>query len=226
MQYRTRQIEKRLAALARHFKVVLITGARQVGKSTLLAHAFPGVKMITFDPIQDVYGARLDPDLFLDNFPPPLILDEIQFAPELLPAIKRRVDRADAPGQYFLSGSQQLALLRGITESMAGRVGMLHLAPMTPLEAAGLGGEQPWLERYLAGTQDPGALVRGHLPTPEGLARELWRGLLPGTLDLPNDVLPDYFHSYVETYIQRDIRLQGEIRDVMAFARFISLAAP
>jgi predicted AAA+ superfamily ATPase len=224
MDYRPRQIATRLTELARHFKVVLLTGARQVGKSTLLSRTFPELKMLTFDPLQDLFGARRDPDLFLDNFPPPLILDEIQFAPELLPAIKRRVDRSDAPGQYFLSGSQQLAVLKGVSESMAGRVGILHLSPMTLHEAAGRGSEQPWLERYLAGEVDPAALTSGLLPVEGGPARQLWRGMLPATLDLPDSILPDYFGSYVETYIQRDIRQQAEIRDVMAFARFVSLA--
>ena len=134
MKYRTRHLEKRLHALARHFKCVLVTGARQVGKSTLLAHAFPNLKSVTLDPIQDRFGVRRDPDLFLDNFPAPLIVDEIQFAPELLPALKRRMDQNAAPGQYFLSGSQNLALLRSVTESMAGRVGVLQLGVMTPLE--------------------------------------------------------------------------------------------
>ncbi|MBI2435321.1 MAG: AAA family ATPase, partial [Candidatus Hydrogenedentes bacterium] len=135
--------------MARHFKGVLVVGARQVGKSTLLAHLFPKVKRVTFDPLQDVLGARRDPDLFLDNFAPPLILDEIQFVPELLPALKRRMDENPAQGQYLLSGSQQLALLRTVTESMAGRVGILHLGTLTPLEMEDAGGEEPWLKGYL-----------------------------------------------------------------------------
>ena len=78
MEYLTRHAESKLGRLARHFKVVLVTGARQVGKSTLLRHALPDIKMVVFDPGQDLYGARQDPDLFLDSFPPPAILDEIQ----------------------------------------------------------------------------------------------------------------------------------------------------
>ena len=126
MRYRTRRAESRLAEMAQHFKVLLVTGARQVGKSTLLRHVFPGMREFTFDPDQDLFGARADPDLFLDNFPAPLLLDEIQHAPELLPAIKRRVERNDAPGQYLLSGSQNLMVLRQVSESMAGRVGILQ----------------------------------------------------------------------------------------------------
>jgi predicted AAA+ superfamily ATPase len=103
--YKKRGLEERLLSFAEHFKVVLLTGARQVGKSTLLARLFPEVRRFVFDPLQDLYGARRDPDLFLDQFPPPLILDEIQYAPELLPSIKRRVDESGKPGDYLLSGS-------------------------------------------------------------------------------------------------------------------------
>jgi hypothetical protein len=224
MQYRTRHIERHLLAMAEHFKAVLVTGARQVGKSTLLAHLYPQIKRITFDPVQDLYGARRDPDLFLDNFPAPLVLDEIQFVPELLPALKRRMDGNPAPGQYFLSGSQQLAVLRNITESMAGRVGILRLGGLTPLERQGFGGDHPWLERYFEHPAEPGHYVREAPAFEEGLFRALWRGAMPGTLDLPDALIPDYYHSYFSTYIERDIRLQGEIRDVMEFSRFVGLA--
>lgn len=225
MHYRERQVEERLRKLAAHFKVVLVTGARQVGKSTLLSHVFPGVESIVFNPLRDHLGARTDPDLFLDNFPAPLILDEIQFAPELLPAIKLRVDRSDTPGQYLLSGSQQMGVLRDVSESMAGRAALLRLDPMTPLEAGGFGGKQPWLERYLNGEQNPSSLAGEQLPVRDSLVRQIWHGLLPGTLDLPDDMLPDYFQSYHETYIQRDVRRQADIRDVAMFSRFTSLAA-
>ncbi len=149
MNYRNRHAEKRLLQLKSFFKVVLVTGARQVGKSTLLAHLFPHIKMIVFDPVQDIYGARQDPDLFLNNFPPPLILDEIQFVPELLPAIKRRVDQFDSQGQYFLTGSQNLGMLSSIAESLAGRVGILPLEGMTLYELLGMGKQNSWLPTYL-----------------------------------------------------------------------------
>jgi len=151
-------------------------------------------------------------------------LDEIQFVPELFPALKRRMDARPEPGQYFLSGSQQLALLRNVTESMAGRVGLVGLGAMTLSEAEGFGGEAPWLERYLEFPGEPSRYIQGLLPFSEGVFRRLWRGLLPGTLELPDELIPDYFHSYLSTYIERDIRLQGEIRDVMEFVRFIGLA--
>ena len=92
MKYRPRIAENKIKNFAANSKVVLVTGARQAGKSTLLKHSFPDHKTVVFDIYTDLYGARKDPDLFLNNFPAPLILDEIQNAPELTSAIKRRVD--------------------------------------------------------------------------------------------------------------------------------------
>jgi predicted AAA+ superfamily ATPase len=96
-----RHLEPKLQKMAASFKIVLLEGARQVGKSTLLTHLFPEAKVFVFDPFQDLYGARRHPDLFLNQFEPPLILDEIQFVPELLPALKRKVDHSNKKEQYF-----------------------------------------------------------------------------------------------------------------------------
>ncbi len=225
MNYRDRHAEKRLLYLKDFFKVVLITGARQVGKSTLLAHLFPDIKMVVFDPIQDLYGARQDPDLFLNNFPSPLILDEVQFAPELLPALKRRVDRIESPGQYLLTGSQNLGMLRSVAESMAGRVGILSLDGMTAYELAGLGKREGWLSAYLNDPDSLPMLVTGTISPFQNLAQILWRGALPGLLDAPDEIVPDYFRSYVQTYVERDVRLMENIRELAAFGRFLGLAA-
>ena len=224
MRYRTRHAERKLKLLAQHFKAVLVTGARQVGKSTLLSHVFPDVKQVVFDPVQDVYQARSDPDLFLDSFPPPAILDEIQFAPELLSALKRRVDRSEAPGQYFLSGSQNLAVLRSVSESMAGRVGILHLEGMTLDEMLGHGAESGWLEHYL--TQPDSLCERsvGIRREAGSLTRCLWRGGLPGLLDAPDELVPDFFTSYVQTYVERDVRRMEDVRELADFGRLIGLA--
>lgn len=223
MKYRNRHAEKTLARMKAFFKVVLVTGARQVGKSTMLSHLLPEVKMIVFDPVQDIYGARQDPDLFLDNFPPPLILDEVQFVPELLPALKRRVDQLEAPGQYILTGSQNLGMLRSVAESMAGRVGILPLDGMTVYEICGRGSQNGWLSRYL---DDPDSLmgsVAGTIGDFQNVSRSLWRGSLPGLLDAPDEMVPDYFRSYVQTYVERDVRLMEDIRELATFGRFLAL---
>ena len=111
MKFLPRHLGNKILSAAKHFKVILLLGARQTGKSTLLRHILPNVKMIVFDPVQDLYDVRKDPDKFLDLFPPPLILDEVQFVPELLSALKRRVDqkertRRTRPGRNVQSGGQ------------------------------------------------------------------------------------------------------------------------
>ena len=121
MQYLPRHLEKQILEASKYFKGLLLLGARQAGKSTLLTHLFPKIKAVVFDPIQDLYQARKDPELFLASFPAPLILDEVQYVPELLPALKRKMDQQEAKGQYFLTGSQNFSVLRTIAESMAGR---------------------------------------------------------------------------------------------------------
>jgi len=183
---------------------------------------------VVFDPVQDLHGARSDPDLFLDSFPPPLILDEVQYAPELLPALKRRVDRLDERGRYLLTGSQNLAVLETVAESLAGRVGILPLQAMTRAELGDEGHARGWLADYL---DDPASLLdlyRGPPsadPPAERLTRTLWRGGLPGLLDAPDSIVPDWFRSYVETYVQRDVRTMEDVRELATFDRFLGLSA-
>ena len=127
MEYRQRHLEGKLARLRRAVPVVLVLGARQAGKSTLLSHVAPDAARVVFDPVIDIGNARQDPELFLDQYPPPVILDEVQYVPDLLAVIKRRADEDRRPGQYLLTGSQNPMLLESVSESMAGRVAVLDL---------------------------------------------------------------------------------------------------
>lgn len=222
--YHNRLIEQKVLLLAQHFKVVLLVGARQVGKSTLLQHLFPDIKHFLFDPVQDFYGVRADPDLFLNNFPAPLLLDEIQFVPELLSAIKRRVDLSSQPGQYFLTGSQNLSVLRNVSESLAGRVAIVHLGSMTSAELM----NEPhgnWLNSYLLQPEKILQNSKGLLALSSNLFQMIWRGGYPGLLNKPNELLPDYFTSYVQTYLERDVRLIDNIKDLHQFDRFMSMTS-
>ena len=222
--YHSRLIEHKLARIAEFNKIVLLVGARQVGKSTLLQHLFPNVKRVLFDPVQDFYNVKNDPDLFLNNFSSPLILDEIQFVTELLPALKRHVDESNQAGQYYLTGSQNLSMMKQVSESLAGRVSILQLGSMTPAETVNHV-TTPWLIDYL---KDPAAWLRGKntlLPLSQSLFEMIWRGGLPGILGMPNELLSNYFSSYVQTYLERDIRLIDQIKDLHQFDRFIGLAS-
>ncbi|MBM4395260.1 MAG: ATP-binding protein [Deltaproteobacteria bacterium] len=226
MPYFPRHLEAKLRSFASFFKAVLVVGARQVGKSSLLGATFPGHRTVVFDALADVNGARRDPDLFLKNFPPPLVLFEVQYAPELLSALKRRLEQETQAGRYLLTGSHQLAVMRGVAESMAGRVGILQLPAMTPSEMAGRGAEPDnfiaeWVSRH--GEIGPDVPIR---PDPEGgLARFLWRGCMPGLLAAPDDLVPPYFASYTATYIERDVRMLGDVRSLSDFDRFLRLVA-
>jgi len=111
MHYIDRLITKKLMRMVDYFPSVVVVGARQVGKSTMLKHLFPNYSYVLFDPFVDVQNARADPDLFLDNQRLPIILDEVQYAPEVVSAVKRRIDRDKKPGQYLLTGSQQWGVI-------------------------------------------------------------------------------------------------------------------
>ena len=226
MNYKTRINEDLIKNFSKLFKIIFLVGARQVGKSSLFSHLFPQNKVFVFDPIQDLFNVRKNPDLFLKDFKPPVILDEIQFVPELLPSLKRYADMSDAKGQYFLTGSQQLSILKSVSESLAGRVVIIPVGPMTPHEMyAKFDKEQNWFLRYL---KNPETFFTDQLtkitiaPT---RIEAIWRGGMPGTIDLPNDALPAYFSSYVQTYVERDVRLLENIEDLSNFGRFIALVA-
>ena len=225
MNFLPRHLEKRILSAAKHFKIILLLGARQTGKSTLFAHLLPGIKTFVFDPVQDLYDARKDPDRFLDLFPPPLILDEVQFVPELLAALKRRVDQSDRMGQYYLTGSQNFSLLKSISESMAGRVAIFHLDPFTPLELVGLGEQTGWLDRYLSNPQEFIHSPHPNIPRLAPLNEFLFRGTYPRATTLPISELEPFFLSYVQTYVERDVRLVENIENLTLFGDFLRLTA-
>ena len=149
MKYKNRISTNKLNKLVQHFSVVVVSGARQVGKSTLLKHQFPEWDIVVFDPIMDVGNAKSDPELFLANHPTPLILDEIQYCPELISSIKRLVDEDKRPGLYILTGSQQWSVLKSISESLAGRAVFLDLEGFSLSEISESSTVSSWLERYL-----------------------------------------------------------------------------
>jgi len=232
MKYRQRALESKLTALAEHFPAVVVTGARQAGKSTLLTRLF-GKKSrhFVFDPVTDEFGARRDPQFFLQQHKTPLILDEIQYAPELLAVIKKQIDKNRSPGQFYLTGSQNLSVIKSISESMAGRAVMVDLDAMTVPERKGDAESCKgfWLEEILAEGKNFKSIKKlthsGAAPKNSPLFKTLWRGGYPGTLDLPDRFLADYFRSYVRTYVERDIRVLAEVSSQQTFSRFFGLVA-
>jgi len=224
--YYPRSITKRLYQLLETFPVVVITGARQVGKSTLLLNTI-GKKadVVVFDPVVDVENARQAPELFLNNRPPPLVLDEIQYAPELVASIKRRIDKDRSPGQYVLTGSQQWGVIKSMAESLAGRAVFIDLDAFSLAEISGAGLDGSWLESWL---DDPEAFLAGKpgkVDLKTTLYEQLWRGGLPEAQFLPLEMIPDFHAAYQRTYIERDVRLLADVSDWQLFGRFVRLAA-
>ena len=209
--YIRRLLTDKLYKLAESFPVVVISGARQVGKSTLLQNTL-GIEaeIVVFDPVIDVENARQDPELFLNNHPTPLILDEIQYAPELVASIKRRVDLDRAPGQYILTGSQQWGVMKSMSESLAGRAVFLDLYSFCLLEISQSNFTRPWIVRWLDSPDIFLTKRQSRLPQETTLYEQLWRGFLPEPQFLSSDVIPDFLTAYQRTYIERDVRPLAE----------------
>ena len=223
--YLDRQLSSKLHRLVEAFPVTVISGARQVGKTTLVRHLFPGYDYVVFDPTIDIENARREPDLFLRNHPAPLILDEIQYAPEVVAALKRRVDAGGAQaGEYLVTGSQQWQVMRSLSESLAGRAAFLDLEGLSLQEMAGCGGTPCWLENWLEDAAGCVAAWSRDVP-PRPLWDWLWRGFLPGVQTLTNDLVPDFWAGYQRTYIERDARLAGEVNDWQQFGLFLHLVS-
>lgn len=216
----------RLRELFAYFPIVVVSGARQVGKTTLLHEVFlPEADYVVFDPVLPVAGAREDPDLFLENRRTPLILDEIQYAPEVVAALKRKVDRERGPGRYLLTGSQQWSVMKTLAESLAGRAVFLDLENLSLAELAGRGESRPWLQDFLEQGESALTPARPRLPLPHSTFETLWRGGMPGLIGAPRSVVPAFHDAYQRTYVERDVRLAADIADRDAFARFVRLAA-
>lgn len=182
---------------------VLVTGARQAGKSSLLQRSFPGHRYVTLDRSIEAAQAQENPTAFLDRHGTPLIIDEIQYAPDLFREIKIRIDTArDLPGQFLLTGSQTFPLMAGIRESLAGRVRLLQLYTLSAAELRGEGSFQQ--------TQVDEIIWRGGYP-------ELWKRI---GLDVS-----DFYEDYVGTYLERDLRHIVAVREVHQFRIFLGLLA-
>ena len=192
MKYLPRCLGEEILSAVRHFPAILVTGPRRSGKTTLLRHLFPKATHILLEDQDIVARVKSDPRGFLENLREPVLLDEIQNAPELLNYIRTRIDKApEKHGRWFLTGSQEAPLMKGVTESMAGRVAVFQLFPFSSEESSKV------------------SLLHGGFP--EVLAR-------PAAANI-------WFRSYMQTYLERDVRSVRSIRDLTTFRRFIALLA-
>jgi predicted AAA+ superfamily ATPase len=199
MKYYRRNIEDAVTKAARQFRVLVLTGMRQTGKSTLLQHLFQNThRYVSLDNPRDLKLAQDDPELFFDEYKEPLIIDEIQYAPQLVPYIKIRADRSGKKGQFILTGSQQFAMMHNLRETLAGRAAIFNLLPMAVTEARG--STQNYLFRAMNGSYPE--LVAGPSHDPER-----------------------WFGSYVATYLERDVQPLYRLEKITHFRDLLFLLA-
>jgi predicted AAA+ superfamily ATPase len=219
MKYIRRAIEPILQRSGRTFKTVLVTGPRQVGKTTILKETFKGIPEITFDDKMQLRSAKEDPALFIRDNPPPMILDEVQYAPDLFPEIKMVCDRTKEYGRYFLTGSQQYNMMKNVSESLSGRVAIHELQGLSMREIKATDFNRPFVP-----TDDYFEERKKSLAGYDDIWRRIHRGSNPELQD-PEVDWSTYWSSYVRTYIERDVRQIINIKDETAFLTFLTSVA-
>lgn len=224
MQYIHRTLERKFLKMSSFFKAVLVTGARQVGKTTMLKHLAENENRtyVSMDNQMARALAKTDPVLFFQTYKPPIIIDEIQKAPELFEQIKIMCDETDERGLFWLTGSQQYHMISNIRETLAGRIGILELYSLSKNETDNIifPNELDFtldclLERQKVSGKNDITDIFDHI----------WRGGMPAALDADEEQRQEYFNSYIETYLMRDVSEEGGITDTVRFRRFLNACA-
>ena len=224
--YITRHMEKPVMELNEQYPVLLLTGPRQVGKTTMLEHLIEvegkGRKKVSLDDLTLRELAKTDPKMFFQLYQPPLLIDEVQYAPELFPYIKIMVDERHQPGDFWLTGSQLFKMMKGVQESLAGRVALLHLSPLSQSEIMKRPPEPPFsLELPLLSERQNG---RQMLNTPEVFQR-IHQGGMPALVTGTYSNASIFYSSYIDTYMERDVRRLSNDIDSLKFLRFLRSVA-
>ena len=224
--YITRHKEKPVMELNEQYPVLLLTGPRQVGKTTMLEHLIEvegkGRKKVSLDDLTLRELAKTDPKMFFQLYQPPLLIDEVQYAPELFPYIKIMVDERHQPGDFWLTGSQLFKMMEGVQESLAGRVALLHLSPLSQSEIMKRPPEPPFsLELPLLSERQNG---RQMLNTPEVFQR-IHQGGMPALVTGTYSNASIFYSSYIDTYMERDVRRLSNDIDSLKFLRFLRSVA-
>lgn len=220
MNFYQRQMQPLLQNLIQQFPTILVTGPRQVGKSTLLQHIGEDYQYVTFDDPLLLNQARNDPTLFMLNHSGKLILDEVQYAPELFSSLKLAIDKQKTSGLFLLSGSQAFQLMQNVTESLAGRIAVLKLQGFSLREIQQLDFYQPFVpnREYIVAREK-------HFKPVENIWEMIHRGYMPRLYEQEMN-WEIYYSSYVSTYIERDVRALTNISSITDFTRFmVAIAA-
>lgn len=224
MKYVKRELERKFLKMNDNFKAVLVTGARQVGKTTMLKHLAEGTNRtyVSLDNRMARDLAKSDPVLFFQTYQPPILIDEIQKAPELFEQIKIICDESEEKGLFWITGSQQYQMMKQVRETLAGRIGILNLYSLSQREKQGIIFEEG-LDFSLQGL-----LKRKQFFEKNNIIdvfNHIWTGGMPDIQDVDNEIRNEYFNSYVETYLMRDATEVGGISDTVKFSKFLSACA-
>lgn len=220
MAYITRELERKFLKLNGFFKAILVTGARQVGKTTMLKHLAEGTNRtyVSLDNAMIRDLAKSDPVLFFQTYKPPILIDEVQKAPELFEQIKVICDESDEKGLIWLTGSQQYGMMKKIRETLAGRIGILELYSLSEREKNGIVFDDE-LDFSLE------ALRKRRLRVPKNdvinVFNHIWEGGMPGVIGVDDELRGEYFNSYIDTYLMRDVAEAGGITDAVKFRKFL-----
>ena len=220
--YIKRHMESAIKKNADMFGAVLVTGARQIGKTTLLKEVSQDISYISLDDPILLRSAREEAGTFFKDNPPPVFIDEIQYAPNLFRYIKMLVDTTKKNGLFFLSGSQQFKMMKNVSESLAGRLGILNLPGLSLREICGVDCNRAFLptDEYFAERRD-----NAKTAPYKDIWKIIWRGCMPKLCADPSYDWGMYYGAYVKTYIERDVRDLAQVGDELKFVQFMTLMA-
>ena len=217
--YVKRNIEDAISMATANFPVVMLTGPRQVGKTTVIKNCDQNRKYVTLDNLSDRKLAVEDPELFLQKYQPPVLIDEVQYAPNLFSAIKVEVDQKQRNGMYWLTGSQQFHLMKNVSETLAERIAILQLQGFSQREKLHLNFANVFTNTEEVLNQPP-ALV-----SLMSLYRAIWKGSCPKLACSPDEYWELYYNSYVQACIERYVRDFGLVSDELTFLKFMRALA-
>lgn len=223
MQYISRSLEKVVAQVTEEYPVVLVTGPRQVGKTTMLQKLMEGTdrSYVSLDDLNERSLAKTDPEMFLQLHKPPVLIDEVQYAPELFTYIKIHVDKTHKPGDFWLTGSQVFKLMQGVQESLAGRVAVLSMISLSQAEIDGAVAAPFTVELDVLSARKIGRTPKD---TP-AIFERIFNGSMPAIVSGQTTNRQIFYGSYLSTYIERDVRELSNSIDSLKFLRFMTAVA-